>query len=75
ECTERVLHAAQPYSGDGDIVEGRRFLVYGTSETEHVICDNHTDEDVFIRTDFLHDPAFDLAAWYTHQRLTSQGIP
>ncbi|KAJ7129925.1 hypothetical protein C8R46DRAFT_925191, partial [Mycena filopes] len=58
-----------------EIVKGRRFLVYSTSETEHVICDNHTGEDVSIRTDFLNDPAFDLPAWYTHQRLSAGGVP
>ncbi|KAJ7695303.1 hypothetical protein B0H16DRAFT_1240325, partial [Mycena metata] len=75
ECAERVLHAAQPYPGDGEVPDGRRFLVYSTSETEHVICDNHTDDDVFIRTELLKDPEFDLAAWFTHQRLAAQGIP
>ncbi|KAJ6475193.1 hypothetical protein DFH09DRAFT_850120, partial [Mycena vulgaris] len=68
ERAEDVLHATQPYPGDQDVAAGRRFVVYVTSDTEHVILDNHTDEDVFIRTEFLHDRSFDLAAWYTHQR-------
>ncbi|KAJ7660151.1 hypothetical protein DFH06DRAFT_988979, partial [Mycena polygramma] len=54
---------------------GRRFLVYVTSDTESVICDNHTGEDVLIRTELLRNPVFDLAAWYTHLRLAAQGIP
>ncbi|KAJ6627302.1 hypothetical protein B0H10DRAFT_2210677 [Mycena sp. CBHHK59/15] len=74
-CTERLLHYAQPYPRDEEIQVEWRFLIYSTSDTEHVILDNQMGEDVFIRTELLQDPSFDLVQWYTHHRISAQGYP
>lgn len=57
---EAFLQHGQPYSGDNHVQEKRCFLVYQTSDMEHIIIDNMIDEDVLIPTQFLCDHNFDM---------------
>jgi hypothetical protein len=46
-AAEAFLQHGQPYPGVDHIQDEQRFLVYQTSDTEHVVMDNMIDEDVF----------------------------
>ncbi|KAJ7491613.1 hypothetical protein B0H11DRAFT_1911879 [Mycena galericulata] len=46
-ASEAFLQHGQPYPGDDRIQEEQRFLVYQTSDMEHVIMDNMIDEIIF----------------------------
>ncbi|KAF8190712.1 hypothetical protein K438DRAFT_1971012 [Mycena galopus ATCC 62051] len=74
-AAEAFLQAGQPYLGDDHIQAEERFLVYQTSDTEHVIMDNMIDEDVLIPTRFIRDADFDIIAWYTAHRRRTLGLP
>ncbi|KAJ7507794.1 hypothetical protein B0H11DRAFT_1611493, partial [Mycena galericulata] len=72
---EAFLQHGQPYLGDDHIQTESRFLVYQTSDTEHVIMDNMTNEDVLIPTRFILDSSFDIIAWYSAHRRRVLGLP
>ncbi|KAJ7214744.1 hypothetical protein C8J57DRAFT_949589, partial [Mycena rebaudengoi] len=65
---EVILQMAQPYPGDKSSQIEKRFLIYRTSDTEHVIMDNSTGEDVLIPSGFLENPLFTLGGWYAEKR-------
>ncbi|KAJ7089978.1 hypothetical protein C8R44DRAFT_751228 [Mycena epipterygia] len=65
---ENTLHLAQPFPGDDACQTEKRFLIYQVSDSEHIVMDNKTDQDVLIRTEYLLDPCFDLGSWYADQR-------
>ncbi|KAJ7203300.1 hypothetical protein GGX14DRAFT_652149 [Mycena pura] len=74
-AAEAFLQAGQPYPGDDHIQDERRFLVYQTSDTEHIVMDNMTDNDVLISTHHIRDTDFDIIEWYAaHCRLVL-GLP
>lgn len=65
---ENTLHLAQPFPGDDACQTEKRFLIYQVSDSEHIVMDNKTDQEVLIRTEYLVDPGFDLGSWYADQR-------
>jgi hypothetical protein len=73
-AAEAFLQHGQPYPGD-DHIQDERFLVYQTSEMEHIVMDSMIDEDVPIPTAFICDDKFDIIAWYAAHRRRVLGLP
>lgn len=74
-AVEAFLQFGQPYPGDDHVQTEPRFLVYQTSDTEHVVMDNMVDGDVLIPTQFILDDSFDIIAWYAAHRRRVLRIP
>ncbi|KAJ7631827.1 hypothetical protein B0H17DRAFT_1282872 [Mycena rosella] len=72
--SELALEIAQPFPGEDDVQEGNRFLVYATTETQYVIMDNRTGEDVLIEAESLEDPLFQIGFWYACKRQAALGL-
>ncbi|KAJ7022233.1 hypothetical protein C8F04DRAFT_892093, partial [Mycena alexandri] len=73
-AVEAFLQAGQPYPGDNHVQNDSRFLVYQTSDTEHVVLDNMTDTDTFISSSDIRDLDFDVIAWYAGERRRAFGL-
>ncbi|KAJ7634018.1 hypothetical protein B0H17DRAFT_1149768 [Mycena rosella] len=72
----RLVHEAKayPFPGENDVQEENRFLVYTTTDTQHVIMDNMTGEDVLIETEYLEDPSFQIGFWYACKHQMTLGL-
>ncbi|KAF7318315.1 hypothetical protein HMN09_00340300 [Mycena chlorophos] len=51
-----ILRASQPYPGDVDDVDNTRFVVYRTSDTEHVLVDSMANVDTRFPSKWVDDP-------------------
>ncbi|KAJ7181753.1 hypothetical protein C8R43DRAFT_828116, partial [Mycena crocata] len=72
---EAFLQHGQPYPGDDHVQGGSRFMVYQTSDTEHIVMDNMLDIDTFIPTAYIRDVEFDVVAWYAAERCRALQLP
>ncbi|KAJ7362726.1 hypothetical protein DFH08DRAFT_642493, partial [Mycena albidolilacea] len=68
QFAEFALHMSQPFPGETESQTEKRFLIYQVSETEHVIMDNLTADDVVIPSEYLRNPAFTFGLWYAQKR-------
>ncbi|KAF7371768.1 CCHC-type domain-containing protein [Mycena venus] len=74
-----ALHYAQPYPGEEPMDEDERFEterfgVHRLNETQHVIFDHRTDEDVLIYSYLLATPEFQMGLWYSKERCKIMGL-
>ncbi|KAJ7233395.1 hypothetical protein B0H12DRAFT_1076624 [Mycena haematopus] len=74
-----ALHVAQPYPGEDPLQEGEVFNIecFGVcklNETQHIIFDHETGDNVLLPSVFLEFQEFNTGLWYARKRHEILGL-